>query len=145
MTDSHYSRSLPGAIARLFRQVVRVHNARLKPLGLSAIQAHILAVLWQDGPMPMGQLQKVLALKSSTLTGSVDRMEKNGLIHRQPSPTDRRSITLHPPDWPELERNAVFSALSDTEERLFAGMSASERKLLLELLHRADSSIAEIA
>jgi len=40
----------------------------------------VLSVLWLEGPLTIGELQAILALGSSTLTGTIDRMEKAGLV-----------------------------------------------------------------
>jgi DNA-binding MarR family transcriptional regulator len=62
MQDDPLRSSVANAVVRLFRFVNRVHNRQLKPLGVSAEQAHILTVLAVEGPMTMGALQRLLAL-----------------------------------------------------------------------------------
>jgi DNA-binding MarR family transcriptional regulator len=96
MQDDPLRSSVANAVVRLFRFVNRVHNRQLKPLGISAEQAHILTVLAVEGPMTMGTLQRLLALSSPTLTGAIDRLEAQELVRRVPSPDDRRAVLLEP-------------------------------------------------
>ena len=133
MRDEKLRASLANAVVRLFRQVNRVHNRGLQPTGVSAEQAHVLSVLWQMGPMTIGQLQRQLALSSATLTGAIDRMEAQELVRRIPSPTDRRAVVLEP--RPAARKRAqIEAALDEGERRCFAALTATERGELLRLL-----------
>lgn len=143
MRDIRIRDSIPSLVARLFRQVARVNNRALKRFDLSAVHTHILALLWLEGPMTIGELQKALALGSSTLTGALDRMEKANLVRRAPVPGDRRATRIEPAAWPEKRRNAVIDALTKTEAECFEKMTATERKDLVRLLHKAIDSIQE--
>src|SRR5436190_19733632 len=88
--------SLGNATVRLFRLVNRAHNRAIAAHGVSAEQAHILAVLWELGPITMGQLQRQVALSSGTLTGAIDRMEAQGMVRRVASPDDHRAFVIEP-------------------------------------------------
>src|SRR5216110_2372951 len=96
MQDDRLRASLGNALVRLFRLVNRAHGRALKPHEVSTEQAHILSILWIDGAMTIGRLQKLLALSSPTLTGAIDRMEAQGLVRRVPSPDDRRAMLIEP-------------------------------------------------
>lgn len=144
MQESSFRDSLPNAVARLFRQVARVHNRELKPLGLSAVQAHLLAALWLEGAMTVGELQTVMALQSSTLTGALDRMEKAELIHRVPVPGDRRAVRIEPADWSDERKDQVFASLAATEELCFSGLTTQERKTLLRLLRKSSVNMEDV-
>ena len=136
MQDIRLSDALGDVIVRVFRRVNRLHNRALKPHGLSAEQAHILQVLWLEGPMSIGRLQRHLFLSSATLTGAIDRMEKIELVKRMPDPEDRRSVQVVPAKMSAKKRRALTEVVLDTEERLFGGLTKNERKLLLSLLHK---------
>lgn len=56
---------------------------------LTASQAKTLSVL-RRGPLAMRALAGTLACDASNMTGLVDRLEKRGLVRREPSPGDRR-------------------------------------------------------
>jgi DNA-binding MarR family transcriptional regulator len=126
--------SLPHAIVRLFRMINRAHNRALKPHGLSAEQAHVLCVLWIYGPMTMGALQRHLALSSPTLTGAIDRMEAQKLVHRVPNPDDGRAWLLEPEPAANRKRGKIEDTLEGTDESCFAALTATERRELGRLL-----------
>ncbi|MFN0246856.1 MAG: MarR family winged helix-turn-helix transcriptional regulator [Kofleriaceae bacterium] len=132
--------SLGNAIARLFRLVNRAHGRALKPHEVSTEQAHILSILWIEGPLAIGRLQRMLALSSPTLTGALDRMESQGLVRRVPSPEDRR-VSLIEPRVPPKHRARIEATVDTSEAQLFSALTQAERKDLLRLL---DKCIAKL-
>jgi MarR family transcriptional regulator, organic hydroperoxide resistance regulator len=57
---------------------------------LSPVQCHVLHLLQPEQPLPMGRLAATLGCDASNVTGLVDRLERRGLVERQPSDADRR-------------------------------------------------------
>ncbi len=136
MQDDRLRRSVGYALVRAFRTVNRASNRALAPFGLSAEQAHILLVLWLDGPMKVGDLQRTLALSSGTLTGALDRMDKLGLIRRVQDPSDGRVFRIEPAPFDARRRRAVEAALEAVEEESFSALTKSERRQLFALLEK---------
>jgi DNA-binding MarR family transcriptional regulator len=136
MQDDRLRGSVGYALVRAFRTVNRRSNRALAPLGLSAEQAHILLVLWLDGPLKIGDLQRELALSSGTLTGAVDRMVEAGLVRRVQDPNDRRAWLVEPAPCEPRRRRAIEKALEGIEEDAFAMLGARDRKALHALLGR---------
>jgi DNA-binding MarR family transcriptional regulator len=140
MQDDPLRSSVANAVVRLFRFVNRVHNRQLKPLGISAEQAHILTVLAVEGPMTMGTLQRLLALSSPTLTGAIDRLEAQELVRRVPSPDDRRAVLLEPRVGGR-KRAQIEAAIDEGERVCFGALTAKERKELLRLLEKCNAHL----
>lgn len=133
MQDDRLRASLGNALVRLFRLVNRAHGRALKEHEVTTEQAHILSVLWTEGPMTIGKLQRMLALSSPTLTGALDRMETQGLVRRVPSPDDRRASLIEP-RVPARQRTKIEATVDASETRCFAALTAAERRELLRLL-----------
>ena len=144
MQDERLRASLGNALVRVFRLVNRMHNRALADLGLSAEQAHILSVLWVIGPMTMGQLQRQVALSSGTLTGAIDRMEREGLVARVPSPEDRRAVVLEP-RVAKRKRAQIEAAIEATEAACWDGLATADRKELLRLLDQTIARLEPVA
>ncbi len=89
--------------------------------------------------MTVGELQRHMALSSSTATGAIDRMERAGLVRRVPSPTDRRSFLVEPAEWETPRKNAVMDALIAAEDEFFAELDSKERTQLRVLLRKSQS------
>jgi DNA-binding MarR family transcriptional regulator len=143
MQDERLRSSLGYALVRAFRRVNRASNRGLRPLGLTAEQAHVLLILWLEGPMKVGELQRTLALSSATLTGAIDRMERAGLVRRVRDPEDGRAFVLEPGHFDARQRRAVEAALTRIEEECFSALGERGRRRLFELLELLNESLAD--
>jgi DNA-binding MarR family transcriptional regulator len=133
---------VPNQLGKLFRVMARTYNKALVPFEISSVQAHILATLWIDGSMTIGELQARLMLGSSTLTGAIDRMERAGLLKRLPVEGDRRAYKLAPVTWSAKKAEALMETLATTEDQVFRGLTATERRTLSTLLGKALAPLA---
>ncbi|MYR44064.1 MarR family transcriptional regulator [Streptomyces sp. SID5910] len=81
------------AASRAFGGVYRV---LLKELGLTYPQYLVMLVLWEHGELPVKKLGEHLRLDSGTLSPLLKRLETAGLVHRERSAQDERSVTVRP-------------------------------------------------
>src|SRR4051812_15115107 len=85
-----------GLVAALVRStflVNAVYTESAREFGLTQQQGQLLCVLMAR-PYGMSELGSVLHLAKSSLTGLVDRTERNGLVRREPDPQDTRAVTV---------------------------------------------------
>jgi DNA-binding MarR family transcriptional regulator len=129
-------------LAPLFRRVSRLHNAALASFELRAVEAHILGTLWTAGPMQVAQLKKELAIRGSTLTGALDRLEKRELLRREPVVGDRRALRLVASKWSRGQRQKLYKAVEEVEETCYGALTQAERTELLRLLTKANAGLA---
>ena len=92
-------------------QQIEVHlSRRLQESGLSGADYEVLAVLSAlDGDrMPAHELCKALGWEKSRLSHQVRRMQKDGLVSREPNPDDARStmVCLLPAGLAAIEKAA---------------------------------------
>ncbi len=80
------------AASRAFNGVYRVI---LKDLGLTYPQYLVMLVLWEQGDLPVKALGEQLRLDSGTLSPLVKRLETAGLVRRERSAEDERSVRVH--------------------------------------------------
>jgi DNA-binding MarR family transcriptional regulator len=83
-------------IAKVHQAAGRIFAQMLRERGITIHPAHgrILFVLWRDGPMPIHDLARLVALGKSTLTNALDRLEASGDVQRVRSREDRRTIMV---------------------------------------------------
>jgi DNA-binding MarR family transcriptional regulator len=80
------------AASRAFNGVYRV---ALKDLGLTYPQYLVMLVLWEQGELPVKKLGEHLRLDSGTLSPLLKRLEAAGLVRRERSAQDERSVHIH--------------------------------------------------
>ncbi|WP_395571005.1 MarR family winged helix-turn-helix transcriptional regulator [Streptomyces sp. BK79] len=81
------------AASRAFNGVYRVV---LKDLGLTYPQYLVMLVLWEHGELPVKRLGEHLRLDSGTLSPLLKRLETAGLVRRERSARDERSVEVRP-------------------------------------------------
>ncbi|MFF9058606.1 MarR family winged helix-turn-helix transcriptional regulator [Streptomyces sp. NPDC014882] len=88
--DSQICFSLQAA-SRAFNGVYRVI---LKDLGLTYPQYLVMLVLWERDELPVKKLGEHLRLDSGTLSPLLKRLESAGLVRRERSARDERSVEV---------------------------------------------------
>ena len=106
---------------RAVRQIVnRPIQALIESGGLTGPQQSAMQVLVESDGISLKDLSRELGLAHSTVSGIVDRLEKQGLVTRQTDEADRRLAKLVVTDqvrkflretWPALEMHPLVEAL----------------------------------
>ena len=78
----------------LYTESRRVTKSLARRHGLTGPQITALKVLEGFGNLSLSELGQRMSAKRSTITGIVDRMERDGLVRRRRSTTDRRVVHL---------------------------------------------------
>jgi DNA-binding MarR family transcriptional regulator len=81
-------------VERVNQTIRRYLTAHSDRLGVSDIEAHLLARLAARGPATVADIQRAFGLRASTLTNALDRLDRRGLVVREPHPGDRRTFLL---------------------------------------------------
>ncbi|MEX1194339.1 MAG: MarR family transcriptional regulator [Dehalococcoidia bacterium] len=105
----------------------------LRPHGLTHAGFVMLMTLWITGPRETRELASVLRVTKGAIVGSVNTLERSGLVRRHRSKTDRRLVTVSltdagtdlvtnvQRDWHALEVK-VTSGLTIDEQRTLAAL-----------------------
>jgi DNA-binding MarR family transcriptional regulator len=97
----------------------------------------VMAALWrQREGMTMSALSRRLLVSNGNSTAVVDRLEKDGLVRRSPSPADRRTVqlTLTPEGLRQFE--AMASGHETEVSRLFAELAEPDLDSINAILKR---------
>lgn len=126
-------RELCGLVTGLSRQIADHVRERAATLGLTAAQATALREL--TGPMTMRELADRMSCEPSNATFVIDRLEKQGLLERNPHPTDRRAKRLVLTAAGTKLRERLLGLL--VEDSPLSGLTQPEQDTLRDLLARA--------
>ena len=124
--------------ARLFARAI---DRRLKEVGVSSGQMPIFFALADGAAMPQKTLARLAAIEQPTMAATLSRMERDGMIERQPDPQDGRSqlVALTPAAQDKAAR--VRQAAMTVNEAALAGLDEAERVLFLGMLGRIVASL----
>ena len=135
---SEYGEDRIGVVTALVRSsflVNAVYAESGREYGLTPQQGQLLCVLMAQ-PYGMGELGAMLGLAKSSLTGLVDRTERNGLVRREPDPQDMRAVRVALTSRGSRLAEEFYVETCRRIEELPAGLSAAERDALADLLGR---------
>ncbi|MER0484495.1 MarR family transcriptional regulator [Streptomyces sp. Edi2] len=116
-----------------------VYRDALKDLGLTYPQYLVMLVLWEHGSQPVKAIGEQLRLDSGTLSPLLKRLESAGLVRRERSTEDERSVTIHlTPAGDDLRAAAL-----PVPRRMLAatGLTIEELRTLQGLLGRVTSAL----
>ncbi|KOU70999.1 MarR family transcriptional regulator [Streptomyces sp. MMG1533] len=128
------------AASRAFNGVYRVI---LKDLGLTYPQYLVMLVLWERGEMPVKKLGEHLRLDSGTLSPLLKRLEAAGLVRRERSARDERSVEVRLTE----EGVALRTPALQVPRRIFqaTGFDLDELRDLRERLDHLTSTLDSAA
>lgn len=86
----------------------------------------VLWCLWQADEQKMIELARCAGLEPSTMTGLLDRMERDGFVLRKADPTDRRAMLICLTDKGSEARGTAIRLLDETLTILFEGISEED-------------------
>jgi DNA-binding MarR family transcriptional regulator len=96
----------------------------------------VLMCLWQEDGLKVVELGQRVILEPSSMTGLIDRMERDGLLYRSPDTDDRRIHRIFLTKQGRKIRTPVLNVLNNTLSDLFSGISAREFNESMHFLRR---------
>ncbi|MEQ8718667.1 MAG: MarR family transcriptional regulator [Acidimicrobiales bacterium] len=130
---------ITGRVVRLATLFQETFGREFAPLGLTDGEYGILAPLRRTGaPYALSptELARHRMITSGGMTAALDRLERKGLISRQPNPDDRRSNLVALTDEGLATVDAAMRVHAEAELRLAAALDPAERATLAGLLRR---------
>ena len=117
--------------ARLFR---RLADRRLEPLGLSSGHLPVLTALIANEAMSQKALTEHAAIEQPTMAATLARMERDGIIGRQPDPSDKRSslFSLTPASREKI--GALHAAVQTMNADALASLPEADREKFRHML-----------
>lgn len=128
--------SLGFLMTRTARSMKRALDARLLDRNLTATQYIVLARLWEEDGISLSELGERLYFDNPTLTGIVDRMERDGLLQRQRDEDDRRVVKVHLTAKGRTLYHDIGYLAEETDAESWEGFTESQKKELLNYLER---------
>jgi len=122
------------AIFRVARAHKAIAGRLLREAGLHPGQELVLMVLWTRGPQRMIDLATAVESDAPSLTRSVARLEKAGLVTRVPSSSDRRVMIVAPTEASLVLRAKVEDAWRELEQRTSGALTRAQQGQVLASL-----------
>jgi MarR family transcriptional regulator for hemolysin len=129
-------------LATTSKAVSTAFNAALSAEGGSVPVWLILSSLKQSLWSTQLDLARSLGIEGPTLTRHLDNLERNGLVSRRRSETDRRAFRVELTDAGEAAYDRLLGAVIAFNQRLGSGLSRDDLRRLDEMLTRLADNVA---
>lgn len=118
--------SLGYEINHLSRLLAHALRDRIEPLGVVPGQFAQLLVLYETDGLTQTQLCERVAVEQPTMANTLARMERDGLITREPDPDDRRRSRVLLTARARALQPDLVAAAREVNARATAGLSTAE-------------------
>ena len=127
----------------LIAEVRRRQSAVTKQYGVTMLQHAAIHAVREQGPLNITGLAEQLRLNQSTVSSLVDRMERDGLMRRVQSSSDRRAVSLRLTEKAEQIAEGVEISPFDFFKNLLRPLSSAELSQLAKLLKKVEANMFE--
>jgi DNA-binding MarR family transcriptional regulator len=86
----------------------------------------VMMSLWEKDGLKVIELGKKAGLEPSSMTGLLDRMERDGLVSRTMDPRDRRVLRIYLTESGQNVCGPVLKVVDDVLADVFAGISKED-------------------
>ena len=122
----------------------RAEGTDLLPDGLTVPQVTVLRELIVNDGLSLKDLSARLNLAHSTVSGMVDRLERQELVHRRPDPEDKRISRVYlDPKVPDYVNNTFYSRWSQILAEAIAAIPPIERIEIVNGFARVHDALRE--
>jgi DNA-binding MarR family transcriptional regulator len=135
--------SLGYQIALLNRLYDRRLQDVLGDLGVAPGQFAPLVMLFEQDGLTQAELCRRINVEQPTMANTLDRMERDGLITRQPDPKDRRRATVHLTERANEMRNAVMDRARQVSGQAVHRFTIAEQEQLFAMLARIAENLKD--
>lgn len=135
-----------GPVSHAIFRVARLHKELagklLREIGLYPGQELLLMQLWDGGPQRQVDVLRILGSDAATMTRSVQRLEKAGLVSRTRNAADGRSVIISTTPSSEALRAKVQDVWRTLEEATVGEMSEATQARAVKTLGRLEDNLA---
>lgn len=145
MTKTDVKRDFCFALGETTRLSRLAMDRQMKPLGLSQATWRTLFWLDRDGEgITQRALAEKMGIEGPTLVRLIDSLERNGLVERTPSPTDRRANILRLTAKARPVVKMINRIADEVRAELLDGLDDSDMDAARALLQRMADNATRI-
>ncbi len=117
-------------------QLTQFRNAVSEWAGVNVTDMECLRLLFLKGTATPSELARHTGLTSGAATAMLDRLEKAGLITRQPNPHDRRGTLIVPAKSGVQKTASWFESARQAQDELISSYSEKELEIIADVFER---------
>jgi DNA-binding MarR family transcriptional regulator len=117
-------------------------DRRAQTVGLTRSQWSVLAHLLREDGVQQQRLAELMELTPITMTGLLDRLERDGWVERRPDPDDRRAKRIFLTEQVVPVTKKIRALGKEVRKFAVSGLSDAEQEILISLLLRVRANLS---
>ena len=130
-------------IGRAAHLLTRLADARFRDLGLATAQIPVFVALKGGARLSQKELARLAGVEQPSMAQLLARMERDGLIHREPDPADKRSSLISLTERAHSLLAPGRAILMRGNQEALAGFDAGDVEKLVEMLQRMIANVSD--
>lgn len=127
-------KSLGYVVNHLSRLMTQALGDETANLGVTPGQLPVLMCLWEQDGLTQRELYQRVHIEQATMSNTLSRMERDGLVKRKPDPDDRRaSRVMLTPKAKKIEADLVEATKAVTK-RALGDLKKKDKKAVMDLM-----------
>jgi len=114
--------------------VNKYFKQELSKYNVTPAQYGVLNCLWSHGDLTPSTIRNMLKLEASSVSGVLDRMQKEDLIDRTIDPNNRRTIIVSPTDKSMAMKDDIELIVDNMNKKYLSSYTHEEQAILKKLL-----------
>lgn len=128
-------------IKKSSRLLIKKANELLKPHGLTDAYTYFLMALYQQDGLTQSEMHKQIGIEQPTAVRTLDRMERDGLITRIRSLTDRRAIEIRLTEKGQVYQKIIEQCADELNQLALKGFKDEEKSAIKHLLKKLNDNL----
>ncbi len=127
-------------VGKVSRKMAKLTRDAVAPYGLTTTQFFLLTALYEEEDISISALAQKVVLDKATLTGLVDRLERDGFVTRQICPEDRRSIRVRLTPRAEELRETLTDLYHRVNQSFLSFLTEEERRTFEQVVSKIENA-----
>lgn len=128
-------------IKKASQLLVKKANELLKSHGITHAYTHFLMELYEQDGLTQSEMHKRIGIEQPTAVRTLDRMERDGLIIRNPSSTDRRAISINLTDKARQYQKIIEQCALELNHIALDTFTDKEKTIINQLMSRLNDNL----
>jgi len=120
----------------------RALGESFQEFGVTVAQWSVLVVLWEKDGLTQKELSEMVAVETPTLSRTIDRMERDNLVHRVRNGQDRRQVHINLTEYGAGLWRDLLPQVEINLDRALTGINEKEETVLRDLLRRVIRNVS---
>jgi len=127
-------------VGKIARKMSEITREKVASYDLTTTQFFLLIALYEQDGIFISTLAHKLALRKATLTGLLDRLERDGFTERRADPQDRRVMRIHLTPKAEKLRGELTQIYHENNHMFLSLLSKEEKEVFEQVVCKIETT-----